>query len=140
MFEHKHEPVLHRRGFFGRMARFAAAAVALVAAALTVGMIGYRCFEGLSWLDAYFNAAMILTGMGPAQTPQTAGGKIFAGLYAMLSVLVVLSSAGLLLGPVFHRIIHRFHLEETREGRHGGHHHKPPGPGPSAPGAPTDVG
>jgi hypothetical protein len=121
MFEHKHDPVLHRRGFLGRMARFAGAALALIGAALGIGMTGYHYIEGLPWLDAYFNAAMILTGMGPVAQIQTAGGKIFAGLYAMLSVLVVLSSAGLLLGPVFHRIIHRFHLEGPREGTHPHH-------------------
>ena len=120
MFEHKHEPVLHRRAFLGRMARFAAAAFALVFGALGIGMTGYHCFEGLPWLDAYLNAAMILTGMGPVAPIQTAGGKVFAGLYALLSVLVVLSSASLLLGPIFHRIIHKFHLEGQPRAQHPG--------------------
>jgi hypothetical protein len=78
---------------------------------LALGMVGYRLFEGMSWLDAYLNAAMLLGGMGPVGELHHPAGKIFAGLYAMFSGLVLLVSVGVLLAPLFHRFLHRFHLD-----------------------------
>jgi hypothetical protein len=75
-------------------------------------MAGYEYYEQLSWRDAFLNAAMLLGGMGPVNAPATPGGKLFAGLYALYAGLVFLIVAGLLLAPVVHRILHRFHWEE----------------------------
>jgi len=77
---------------------------------LGVGVLGYHWFEGLSWLDAYLNAAMILGGMGPVSEIHTAGGKLFAGTYALFSGVVFLVAMSILLAPVVHRAMHRFHL------------------------------
>ncbi len=74
-------------------------------------MAGYAWFEHLGWLDAFLNAAMILGGMGPVNLPQTAGGKIFAGLYALYSGLAVLIVAGIVFAPLLHRLMHRFHWD-----------------------------
>ena len=115
MFERKSEPLLSQRDFLGRVARSLLAGALLVAVSLLAGMVGYHALERLSWLDAFLNAAMLLGGMGPVATPQTEGGKLFAGLYALYCGLVVLIVAGIVLAPVAHRILHRFHLEE-REG------------------------
>jgi hypothetical protein len=71
----------------------------------------------MAWIDAFANAAMILSGMGPLAPPQTWGGKLFAGLYALYSGLAVILATGILLTPIVHRLLHRFHLEE---GKHGG--------------------
>jgi len=84
----------------------------LVVTSLAVGMVGYHFAEGMSWLDAFYNAALILSGMGPAMPMQTDGGKIFASLYALYSGLVLIAATGLLLTPVFHRALHRFHMEQ----------------------------
>lgn len=73
-------------------------------------MAGYMFFERMGSVDAFLNAAMILGGMGPVGTISTTGGKIFAGLYALYSGLVVLITAGLILAPVLHNVLHRFHL------------------------------
>jgi hypothetical protein len=75
-------------------------------------MLGYHAFERLGWLDAFLNAAMLLGGMGPVATPVTEGGKLFAGCYALYCGLVVIVVAGIVLAPVAHRILHRFHFEE----------------------------
>lgn len=83
----------------------------LVAVALGIGMAGYHSFEGLRWLDAFINAAMILSGMGPLESPQTTGGKLFAGCYALFSGLVFISLTAILLAPVVHRLIHKFHSQ-----------------------------
>ena len=82
---------------------------------LAAGMIGYHGLERLSWLDSFLNAAMLLGGMGPVAVPVTPSGKIFAGLYALYCGLVVLIVAGIILAPVAHRILHRFHLEQSRD-------------------------
>ena len=86
--------------------------MAVIALSLGVGMAGYHYFEGLDWIDAYLNAAMLLGGMGPVNPIRTTSGKVFAGLYALYAGMVVLVAAGILMAPVFHRFIHRFHLEE----------------------------
>ena len=79
---------------------------------LAAGMVGYHGLERLSWLDSFLNAAMLLGGMGPLAAPQTYAGKLFAGCYALYCGLVVIAVAGIVLVPVAHRILHRFHLEE----------------------------
>ena len=94
---------------------------ALVAAALGIGMAGYHFLENLGWVDAFVNAAMILSGMGPMATLQTAGGKAFAGCYALFSGLAFIAILGIIFAPVFHRFLHKFHQEEAkRDTKSGG--------------------
>ncbi len=83
----------------------------LLAGSLVMGMAGYEYFESLRWRDAFLNAAMLLGGMGPVETPQTPGGKVFAGLYALYAGLVFLIVAGIVFAPVVHRLLHRFHWD-----------------------------
>ena len=81
-------------------------------------MIGYLFFEYEcvnKWRDAFLNAAMLLGGMGPVHTPKTDGGKVFAGLYALYAGLVFLVAAALLLTPLFHRLLHTFHWEQSAQ-------------------------
>ena len=111
LFEHHHEPLLPRHAFLRRMARFAALAFGLIGVSLFIGMLGYRLTEGMSWLDAFLNAAMLLGGMGPVDQLHTVSGKLFAGFYAMFSGLILLVSAGVMIAPLFHRFLHRFHLD-----------------------------
>jgi hypothetical protein len=110
-FEHRGQPLLNWRSFVRRVIRNFGAATALILFSLLVGMIGYHFFEDLNWIDAYANASMILSGMGPLDPPKTDGGKIFAGTYALYSGLAVLVAAGILFTPVFHRVLHEFHLD-----------------------------
>ena len=77
-----------------------------------MGMAGYHFLEHLPWLDAFLNAAMIMSGMGPVATLQTSAGKIFAGCYALYCGIALITAAAVMLSPVVHRIFHRFHLEE----------------------------
>lgn len=112
MYEHHREPLIPRRLFLGRMAKHALGAVALVFGTLWVGMAGYHWLEGLSWLDAYMNAAMILGGMGPVAELHTTAGKVFAGSYALFAGIVFLVGVGVVLAPVVHRAMHRFHRDD----------------------------
>ena len=77
-------------------------------------MAGYHLLEGLSWVDAFLNAAMLMGGMGPVNALQTDAGKMFAGCYALFSGLAFITSIGVVFAPVFHRFLHKFHLEEAK--------------------------
>ena len=103
--------MLPRRAFFVRVARSVALGFAIVMVSLGIGMVGYHGFESLSWLDSFLNAAMILSGMGPVATMQTAGGKLFAGCYALYSGLALISTLAVIIAPIFHRFLHKFHME-----------------------------
>jgi hypothetical protein len=113
--ERRTQPLLSRRAFAGRVAKSFTAASALIGISLCAGMSGYHWLEGMSWLDAYVNAAMILSGMGPLDPPKTSAGKWFAGSYALYSGLAVILAAGILFAPVVHRMLHQFHLEGQRD-------------------------
>ena len=117
MFEHNTQPLLSGRKFVARLAQSGGVALGLVGVSLLIGMIGYHSLEGLSWIDAFLNASMLLGGMGPVNTPASSSGKLFAGLYALYCGLVVIVVAGVLLAPVAHRILHAFHLKRRRGGR-----------------------
>lgn len=100
--------------FYRRIVRSLVVAVVFVAVSLAAGMAGYAYFEGLAAMDAFLNAAMLLSGMGPLHSPQTAAGKLFAGLYAIYCGFAVLGVAAVVFAPIVHRLIHHFHLEEDR--------------------------
>lgn len=109
MYEsHKHPP-LPRPHFVRRLALHFAGATSLLLGSLLLGMAGYAYFEHLAWLDAFLNAAMLLGGMGPVESPRTDGGKLFAGLYALYAGLVFLVAASIVFAPVLHRLMHKFH-------------------------------
>ncbi|HTN95786.1 MAG TPA: hypothetical protein VL101_02320 [Nordella sp.] len=116
-FEPKAHPLASRRVFYLRQARNILWSLGLIIAWLIIGMAGYMGFEGMSGVDAFVNAAMILSGMGPIGTLATTSGKIFAGLYAIYSGIFVFGIAGLALLPVFHRMLHRFHLQQENQAR-----------------------
>lgn len=110
MYEAKTQPLLARAAFARRLALHAAMALALVVLSLGAGMAGYMLTERMSALDAFVNAAMLLGGMGPVSPLATPAGKLFAGLYALYAGLVFIVSAALILTPVLHRLLHRFHV------------------------------
>jgi len=111
MFEHRRQPLLARKRFYVRFARGAGIGLSIILGSLAVGMAGYHWFEQMPWLDAFVNAAMILSGMGPVGQLQTNAGKLFAGCYALYSGLALITSVGVIFAPVFHRFLHKFHVE-----------------------------
>jgi hypothetical protein len=110
MYEPRHAPLAPRSRFLRRLAVNFGFTMIVIGGSLVWGMWGYHYFEHLRWLDAFLNAAMLLGGMGPVENPQTEGGKLFAGIYALYAGMVVLVAASILIAPMFHRFIHRFHL------------------------------
>ena len=115
MYEPRHAPLAPPAVFRRRVAQNFGVAMILIGGSLAIGMIGYRSTEGMRWIDAYLNAAMLLGGMGPVGPElQTRAGKLFAGVFALYSGMVVIAAASIILAPLFHRFVHRFHLEEEK--------------------------
>lgn len=110
-YEKRGDKVLAWEHFVDRLIRHGIIAASLIAFSLGIGMVGYIVLDHLSVVDAFLNASMILGGMGPVAPIITTSGKLFAGFYALYSGLVFLVVAGLLLAPVVHRVLHRFHWE-----------------------------
>lgn len=110
-FEHRKDPLLPRSKFLWRLFRHAMLSLTFIVVSLAIGIIGYRHYEGMPWIDAYVNAAMILGGMGPVEELHTAGGKLFAGFYALYSGLIAIIAVGILAAPILHRFLHHFHME-----------------------------
>ena len=113
MYEPRHKPPLTRARFLRRLVGHVLVVLGVIGASLALGMCGYMAFEHLSWIDAFLNAAMLLGGMGPVHLPQTEAGKLFAGFYALYAGLVFIVIAALLVSPVLHRLLHRFHWNES---------------------------
>ena len=104
--EHRGQPLAPRWKFFRRLAINVGIALVVVFVSLGVGMIGYHRLEGLNWLESFGHAAMILGGMGPYNEPINDSSKLFVGIYALYSGLVVIAVTGLLLAPGVHHLMH----------------------------------
>jgi hypothetical protein len=111
-FERRSDGLAPQSVYLARLARSVAIALGITGIALVGGIIGFVLFAHLTPLDAFLNAAMLLSGMGPTEDYPGTAGKIFGGLYALFSGLFMLVVVGLVLTPVFHRMLHEFHLDE----------------------------
>lgn len=110
-FEHHNQPLLPRKDFYIRQVKHFLVVLAIIGGSLLWGMLGYHFIENMPWVDAFLNTAMLLGGMGPVDQLHTSAGKVFAGIYALYSGIVFLIIAGVLFAPLFHRMLHRFHLD-----------------------------
>lgn len=120
MFEHHKKPLVSRKVFIRRQLHYTFFSLLILLFSIGIGTAGYHFFGRLSLVDSFLNASMILTGMGPVDHMETTGGKLFASLYALFSGIAFLTFAGVLFTPVYHRFLHRFHLnieEDERESK-----------------------
>ena len=113
MFAGKHLPLAPVRVYISRIIRNLLIGLTIIAFSLGLGMMGYRYFEKMDWIDAFLNASMILSGMGPVATLQTNGGKLFAGCYALFSGVIFLIVIAIIIAPLFHRFLHKFLIRDT---------------------------
>jgi hypothetical protein len=111
-FEHKSHPLLPKHLFFQRVLRYGGFSLTLIGASLGIGVLGYHYTNSLGWLDSLVNASMILTGMGPVDVMKTDASKWFASVYSIFSGVIFLSTVAVFLSPIFHRFLHKFHLDE----------------------------
>ena len=113
MFENRSQPLLPLEQFIKRMAQTVGIALLLLVASLGIGMAGYHFTDQISWLDAFVNASMILTGMGPVGEIKTTAGKLFASFYALFSGMIFITVVAVTLTPLLHRLLHKFHIDEA---------------------------
>lgn len=113
MFEHKRQEMLSRAAFLWRMGRSFLVTVGIVTVSLLIGSCGYHYLGPMPWIDALLNSSMILTGMGPVDSMKTYAGKLFATFYALYSGIAFLTLVAVMLAPVLHRVMHKFHLDDT---------------------------
>ncbi len=111
-FESRRQKLLPFPKFVHRVLLALCLACGILFVALGVGILGYHYLGNLDWLDALLNASMILTGMGPVNPLTTPAAKIFASAYALFSGLIFITVMAIVLAPIFHRIIHKFHIDE----------------------------
>lgn len=112
----RHTPGLASpRAFRRRLIGTGSLGLGLIVVSLAIGIAGYAITENLGFVDAFLNASMILSGMGPVHNPATTAGKLFAGFYALYSGFAVLGIAAIVFSPVVHRLFHRFHIVDTDE-------------------------
>jgi len=97
--------------YYKKIFKYFGLSLIIISVSLAIGMWGYWYFGELNWIDAFLNASMILTGMGPVDHMKTQGGKLFAGIYALYSGIAFLSTAALLLSPAIRRLMHKVHLD-----------------------------
>jgi hypothetical protein len=112
MYEHYKQPLLSNPQFLVRMLRHGGLALILVGCSLAGGVLGFHYFSHLLWIDSLLNAAMLLGGMGPIGEMGSTGGKLFASFFALYAGLIFIASSAILLTPVFHRLMHKFHLAQ----------------------------
>jgi hypothetical protein len=112
MYERRSDRLLPLNVFFKRLAGAVALAFAVMLLSLAIGVVGYHALGGLPWIDAIYNASMILGGMGPVDELHGTAAKLFASAYAIYSGLVLIATIGLALSPLVHRLLHRFHIDE----------------------------
>ncbi len=110
-YEKKHHPPASTETFRKRLATHLAVALAIIVFAIAVGMAGYMGLAHMSAVDAFLNASMIFSGMGPVGDLPNNAAKIFAGFYAIVCGISLIGIAGLVLAPVFHRMLHFFHAD-----------------------------
>lgn len=113
MFELRRRRLLPVHAFIRRLLRSLLVGISVIAFSLIMGMIGYHHYENMNWVDAFVNASMILTGMGPVSTLHTDAGKIFAGCYALFSGIIFLVVIVIIAAPIFHRLLHKFLITDT---------------------------
>jgi hypothetical protein len=112
MYEHKSQPLASMYTFINRVLKNILIGGTVLGIFILIGVVGYHYSSDLSWTDSFYNACMILTGMGPAVPVFTTSGKIFASFYALFSVLVFIANISLVITPVAHRFFHKLHIEK----------------------------
>ncbi|MGG4604283.1 two pore domain potassium channel family protein [Paenalcaligenes sp. Me131] len=112
MYEKKGSPLLTRKDFLKRMFLHTLAALLLIFLVFIFGVLGQVAVEDISLHDAFLNTALLLGGIGTHSMPQSIAGKLFIAVYGFITGLLFLASIGVILAPVAHRIMHKFHLDE----------------------------
>ena len=109
------QPLATRTRFYSRVGRAAAISLSVVTATLLAGTLGYRFIADLPWLHAFHQASLLLSGMGPVETNLRDAGRVFESIYSLFCGVILLAATGILFAPIIHRLLHRFHVEDSVE-------------------------
>jgi len=112
VYEHHSHRLLPWNLFLRRAGRHLLFALVASAGAVGIGTAGYHLLDGLGWIDAFLNASMILSGMGPVDRMESDAAKLFAAFYALFSGLVFIGVTGLVLAPWLHSLFHVMHIDK----------------------------
>ncbi|WP_452229952.1 hypothetical protein [Lacinutrix sp. MEBiC02404] len=111
-FEHENNQILPFKNFVLRVLKYFLFSIVFIAFSLSIGTIGYHHYAHISWVDAFYNASLILTGMGPVDAMPTDEAKLFASFYALFSGIAFLSTVAVIFAPIAHRLLHILHVKE----------------------------
>jgi hypothetical protein len=111
MFEHKNQPLLNKKAYWKRTLKFGTISIILMLISIFIGIFGYHFLGNIGWIDSFYNASMILTGMGPVSQLSSNSAKIFSSFYAIYSGVAFLVMVGVLFAPAFHRFFHKLHMD-----------------------------
>ncbi|WP_452232259.1 hypothetical protein [Lacinutrix sp. MEBiC02595] len=111
-FEHKNNQILPFKNFVLRVLKYFLFSIVFIAFSLSIGTIGYHHYAHISWVDSFYNASLILTGMGPVDAMPTDEAKLFASFYALFSGIAFLSTVAVIFAPIAHRLLHILHVKE----------------------------
>lgn len=109
--ENRNEKVAPLPKFLKRLARYAGFAFALIAFSVSAGTIGYHYLADLNWVDSFYMACMILTGMGPIAEMSSDNAKLFSSFYALYSGVTFLSITAVFFAPIIHRLLHILQID-----------------------------
>ncbi|RED45246.1 hypothetical protein DFQ10_102114 [Winogradskyella eximia] len=111
-FEHRNQQILPFKKFVVRVLKYLLFSFVFILFSLGIGTVGYHHYAHISWVDAFYNASLILTGMGPVNEMPTDNAKLFASFYALFSGIAFLSTVGVIFAPIAHRLLHILHVKE----------------------------
>ncbi len=103
--------------FFRHFSRNLVIGFVITVIIILIGMLGYRHFEKSEWLDAYVNAAMIISGVGTLTNPITTGGKLFVAAYSLFGGGMYLIVVAVVFSPIFHWLSRQVQVEDREHFR-----------------------
>ena len=112
MYEHRKQPLASKATFYRRIVKNIIIALFIIAVCLAIGTVGYYYTADMSWINAFHNASMILSGMGLVDKVESDAGKLFSSFYALFSGIAFITNIGIILAPALHRLFHRLHVED----------------------------
>jgi hypothetical protein len=116
MYERYHQPLLPLKAFYRRMVRSLAFSIFLLIGTVLTGSAAFHFIEKFPWVDSFLNCALIMTGVGTVRTVNSTPGKVFTGIYSVVSTLVFFAILAIIFPPVLHRLLHKFHLDVDKQG------------------------
>src|SRR2546428_13523404 len=79
--------------------------IVVLAVVMAIGTIGMMLLEGWDSVTSFYFMALLATAEGPALSPLTVAGKLFASLMAFVSIGAAISAITFTFGPLFGSVL-----------------------------------